>query len=173
MTPSELNASQFASYPPLAGRLGIQYLSLLQQLPLSFLPSLLRELIDYDYSFPVERSVMSSQLSTLAALTAPQLADWFRGFAAIRLNATLDRLDLGQSACPLHGRPIGIPLVHAPDGRLPRRPQSPTTIALKPLCPRLAQPKRDLVLRSSVRARLLTTSHSSQIYAGMALTSAT
>jgi len=55
MLPRDLKTEQFAGYPPEARKLATSYLGTLQQLPLSFLPSLLRELIDYDFKFPAER----------------------------------------------------------------------------------------------------------------------
>ena len=48
MVPSDLKAEQFAGYPPEARKLAVAHLAALQQLPLSFAPSLLREVIDYD-----------------------------------------------------------------------------------------------------------------------------
>ncbi len=55
MLPRDLKAEQFAGYPPQARDLVVAHLDALQQLPLSFVPSLLREVIDYDYKFPAER----------------------------------------------------------------------------------------------------------------------
>jgi hypothetical protein len=55
MLPSNLKAEQFARYPPKARELAVAHLVTLQQLPLSFVPSLLREVIDYDFKFPAER----------------------------------------------------------------------------------------------------------------------
>ncbi len=45
MLPRDLKASQFASYPPQARELAAGRVALLQQLPLGFLPLLLRELL--------------------------------------------------------------------------------------------------------------------------------
>jgi hypothetical protein len=55
MLPHDLKPEQFSRYPPEARKLVINYLSALQRLPLSFLPSVLREAIEYDYKFPPER----------------------------------------------------------------------------------------------------------------------
>ncbi|QMV19002.1 hypothetical protein GOB94_10195 [Granulicella sp. 5B5] len=93
MLPSELQAAQFDAYPPEAKRLAVEHLALLRQLPLSFLPGLLRELIEYDYKFPVERARMDEELSVLSALSASQLVERFRGFAALKLSAKLERTE--------------------------------------------------------------------------------
>ena len=60
MLPAQLAASQFARYPPAAKQVAVAHLELLRRLPLAFLPNLLRELIDYDYKFPAERTQMGS-----------------------------------------------------------------------------------------------------------------
>ena len=45
MLPRDLKAEQFAGYPPEARKLVVAHLDALQQLPLSFVPSLLLSLI--------------------------------------------------------------------------------------------------------------------------------
>ena len=52
MLPSELKAEQFNAYPADAKAIATQNLSLLRNLPLSLLPGLLREIIEFDYKFP-------------------------------------------------------------------------------------------------------------------------
>ena len=42
----------------------VAHLEILRQLPLSFLPSLLRESIDYDYRFPAEREALDRELAS-------------------------------------------------------------------------------------------------------------
>ncbi len=93
MLPGDLKAEQFKSYPPEARKLATEYLRELQQLPLSFLPSLLRELIDYDFRFPAERRAQEGELANLRSLSADQLKVWFEGFAGIRLSAKLEKQD--------------------------------------------------------------------------------
>ncbi|WP_245536097.1 hypothetical protein [Terriglobus roseus] len=66
---------------------------MLQQLPLSYLSSLLREIIEYDYGFPAERTEIERELSTLASLSANQLQEWFHAFAQIRITAALEQED--------------------------------------------------------------------------------
>ena len=93
MLPSELKAEQFSSYPPDARKLVANYLEVLRQLPLSFLPSLLREVIDYDYKFPVERQAQEKELAKLGSLSLAQLQEWFRAFTQISISAPLQNFD--------------------------------------------------------------------------------
>jgi hypothetical protein len=93
MKPSNLNPEAFASYPPQARRLIVTHLEVLQQLPLSFLPNLLREIIDYDFKFPAEQSAIEKELSVLSSLSNAEREDWFRSFANITLAPALERLD--------------------------------------------------------------------------------
>src|SRR5277367_2058085 len=93
MLPRDLKAEQFAGYPPEARRLVVANLATLQQLPLSFVPSLLREAIDYDYKFPAERLVISRELATLSSLSAAQINDWFQGFSQVSISSKLEQSD--------------------------------------------------------------------------------
>ena len=52
MLPRDLKPELFSGYPPEAKKLVTNYIAALQHLPLSFLPSMLREAIEYDYKFP-------------------------------------------------------------------------------------------------------------------------
>jgi hypothetical protein len=93
MLPRDLKAEQFAAYPPQAGNLAVRNLAVLQKLPLSFLPSMLRQLIDYDFKFPAERTAIDAELATLASLSPSQLNLWLKGFAQISLSSNLERVD--------------------------------------------------------------------------------
>lgn len=93
MLPKNLQAGQFAAYPPQARRRAVAQVGLFQQLPLSFLPVLLRELMTYDFKFPAERAAIDRELATLAALSSAEREEWFRGFAALRLSSGLEHLD--------------------------------------------------------------------------------
>jgi hypothetical protein len=93
MLPRELKAELFNGYPPEARKLVTNYLGALQRLPLSFLPSLLREAIDYDFKFPAERQALEREMANLSSLSAQQMADWFAGFARIRLPPELEKFD--------------------------------------------------------------------------------
>src|SRR6266446_3004456 len=93
MLPSDLKLKQFNRYPPEARKLVTSYVAELQRLPLSFLPSLLREIIEYDFKFPAERHALEKELSNLSSLSTEQIKDWLQGFAQIRLSSQLENSD--------------------------------------------------------------------------------
>jgi hypothetical protein len=93
MLPSDLKAEQFAEYPPEAKKLVVAHLPALQQLPLSFAPSLLREVIDYDFKFPAERAAIGQQLAALSSLTPAQFKEWFQAFSRLSLSPKFESLD--------------------------------------------------------------------------------
>ncbi len=93
MLPKDLKAEQFAAYPPQARSLVVANLSVLQQLPLGFAPSLLREAIDYDFKFPAEQSAISRELTFLVSLSQPQIKELFQGFSQLSLSAKLEDFD--------------------------------------------------------------------------------
>jgi hypothetical protein len=99
MLPRDLKAEQFSGYPPEARKLAVSNIGTLQQLPLSFLPNLLREVIDYDFKFPAERLEISRELSQMNSLSAAQLKEWFEGFSQFHLSPKLEDSDwVGQPA---------------------------------------------------------------------------
>lgn len=93
MLPRDLKPQLFAAYPPQAKKLVTNYLSALQRLPLSFVPSLLREVIDYDFRFPAERKSLEKELANLNSLSPEQLSFWFGAFGKIQLSSQLENLD--------------------------------------------------------------------------------
>ena len=93
MQPSNLKAEEFSKYPPEARKLAVAHLDAMRQLPLSFLPNLLREVIDYDYKFPAERSAIERELGVIGSLSQPERENWFRAFGQITLSAALTRVD--------------------------------------------------------------------------------
>lgn len=93
MLPKNLQVGQFAVYPPEARKLAVAHLSTFQQLPLSFLPGLLRELIAYDYNFPAERAAIDRELTNLSALSAAEITEWFEDFSVLTLASGLEHLD--------------------------------------------------------------------------------
>jgi hypothetical protein len=93
MQPSDLQPGHFAAYPPEARKLITEHLDVLRQLPLSFVPSLLREAIEYDYKFPAERSAIDKELANLSSLSAQQLRQRFRGFSQVSMSSTLEQFD--------------------------------------------------------------------------------
>jgi hypothetical protein len=93
MLAADLKPEQFNGYPPEARKLATNYVAALQRLPMSFLPSLLREVIEYDFKFPAERRSIEKELANLKSLSAEQIKDWFQGFAQIRLSSQLEHSD--------------------------------------------------------------------------------
>ena len=77
MLPSDLKPELFSGYPPEARKLVTEYVGALQRLPLSFVPSLLRQIIDYDFRFPVERRTQERELANLRSLSTQQVKEWF------------------------------------------------------------------------------------------------
>ena len=97
MLPNDLKPEHFAGYPPEARKLVLNYLETIEQLPVSFVPSLLRELIDYDFKFPAERSAREKELATLHSLSSQQRSEWFEGFAGIHLSREVEDFDWVRS----------------------------------------------------------------------------
>jgi hypothetical protein len=93
MLPQNLQADQFTSYPPQARKLAVANLAAFQQLPLSFLPGLLREVIEYDFKFPAERAAIDKELANLSSLSSAQINDWFHAFSLLSPSSKLEHLD--------------------------------------------------------------------------------
>jgi hypothetical protein len=93
MLVQQIHVEQFSSYPPQAKRIAIGNIALLQQLPLTFLPLLLRELIVYDWKFPAERDEIDRQIRYLGSLTPDQLSNAMSSFAKLKLSADLEGMN--------------------------------------------------------------------------------
>jgi hypothetical protein len=91
--PRDLNASQFAGYPPQARQLAESRVALLQQLPIAFLPLLLREIIVYDWKFPPERAELDHQLAYLASRSPADRGQLVAGFEKLHLPHELESFD--------------------------------------------------------------------------------
>jgi hypothetical protein len=89
MLPSALTAAAFNTYPLQARKLALAYLAVFQQLPIAFLPGLLRELIEYGDKFPAERSFLDAELAYLTELTSAQLTATFQPFAQLSISPQL------------------------------------------------------------------------------------
>jgi hypothetical protein len=66
---------------------------LLKQLPTSFVPLLLRELIAYDWKFPAERKDLDRQLAFLGSLSPEQRQRVMAPFAQLHLSSELEHRD--------------------------------------------------------------------------------
>jgi hypothetical protein len=93
MLPSDLKPEQFNGYPPAARKLVTGYVGALQHSPLSFVPSLLREVTEYDFKFPPERKAIEKELENLNSLSPEQMKEWFQEFAEIRVSTKLENVD--------------------------------------------------------------------------------
>jgi hypothetical protein len=93
MLPRDLTPEKFAAYPPEARKLAVDSVEVFQSLPLSFLPNLLRELIEYDFKFPAEREALDGELANLKSLSPEQSKTWLAGFIKIELSSKLERFD--------------------------------------------------------------------------------
>ena len=93
MLPADLSAASFRRYPPQAQRVALGHLAVLRQLPLAFLPSFLRELIEYDTRFPAERTAIDRQVAYLSALSPAELAGCFSGFSVLRVSPAQEAVD--------------------------------------------------------------------------------
>lgn len=93
MLPRNLQPEHLTSYPPEARKLVLDYIEALRQLPITFLPSLLREVIEYDFKFPTERAAIDKELSTIATLSPSQAKEWFQPFQSISISSKLENFD--------------------------------------------------------------------------------
>src|ERR1700761_2029825 len=93
MLAQQIQAAKFSGYPPQGQHIATAHIALLQQLPLSFLPLLLREVIVYDWKFPAERDEIDRQFRYLGSLTPDQLSSAMSAFANVKLSPELEALD--------------------------------------------------------------------------------
>jgi hypothetical protein len=90
MNPTQLAPQHFATY--YAGATSPQRIGL-RRLPLSFVPLLLGEVIEYDWKFPAERHEIDAQFSYLSRLSPEQLQAVMAGFSRLTLSTTLEDMD--------------------------------------------------------------------------------
>src|SRR6266700_1781614 len=93
MLPSQLSADSFRGYPPKGRQRAAADVELLRQLPLSFVPFLLREIIAYDWKFPAERQELDGQIKYLQALTDERRSAEMARFAKLQLAPKLEAFD--------------------------------------------------------------------------------
>jgi hypothetical protein len=99
MQPAQLSVQSFQAYPPRGRALAEANLTLLQNLPLGFLPFLLRDVIAFDWKFPYEQGELTRQLDYLRRLLeqkGPSLAGAngeMEPFAKLRLSDKLASAD--------------------------------------------------------------------------------
>lgn len=93
MRPDQLSESSFSNYPPEAQKLAVRNVALLRQLPMAFVPALLRELIIYDWKFPAERQELDYQFKFLNEQKADQLAALMSPFRNVTVSDRLQAVD--------------------------------------------------------------------------------
>src|ERR1700761_2768912 len=93
MLAQQIQAAKFSGYPPQGQHIATAHIALLQQLPLAFLPLLLREIIVYDWKFPAERDEIDRQFRYLGSLTPDQLSSAMSAFASLKLSPELEAMD--------------------------------------------------------------------------------
>jgi len=93
MLPNELTPDTFKGYPPEARSLAVQHLAIFHQLPLSFLPLMLRELIAYDWRFPAERKDLDRQLAFLREHSQAEIQSLMTPFVKITVSPELAQMD--------------------------------------------------------------------------------
>lgn len=93
MLPSRLQPGDFARYTQEARAKTTANIALLRRMPAIFVPILLRELIGYDWRFPMEKRELDDQVSYLTSLTNEALSSALAGFAGIQLADNLTKLD--------------------------------------------------------------------------------
>jgi hypothetical protein len=93
MLPSDLKSEMFAGYAAEARKIVTAHVATLRQLPLSFVPGLLRELISFDFKFPAERKARERELAYLDSLSQAQLKVCFQSFSEIQLSRQLEDFD--------------------------------------------------------------------------------
>jgi len=97
MRPAQLKPEHFVTYPPLARQVADRGLAVLRQLPLSFVPLLLREVIAYDWKFPAERHEVDAQFTYLGSLSPELLKQVMAGFERLTLSPALEDVDWVRS----------------------------------------------------------------------------
>lgn len=91
--PEELKPGDFLRYGDEGRCVAVEYLSVLQRMPLSLLVAFLRELHSFDYKFPQEQQKVRFQLAYLTSCTEADQSDMFRPFAEIPVPAKLEEMD--------------------------------------------------------------------------------
>ena len=93
MQPYELRQEHFSRFPPQAKAFACEYLVVLKQIPLSLLPVLLAEIIEYDWHFPREQRELTRRLAYLKSLKEASLASLMSSFGAVRLSDAISKID--------------------------------------------------------------------------------
>jgi hypothetical protein len=93
MNPAQLASEHFVSYRPLARNIATDNLDILRQLPLSFVPLLLVEVIAYDSKFPAERQEIDAQFAFMRGQSPERRRAVMAGFHQLSLSPALENVD--------------------------------------------------------------------------------
>ena len=93
MRPEDLRAESFSHYPPQAAALAVSHTSLFQKMPLSLLPMILLQVIDYDWRLPAEQRNLGRQLNYLGSLSPIEFTERMKSFAGMQLTPELVSTD--------------------------------------------------------------------------------
>lgn len=93
MTPERLRAEDFALYPAAGRAFALEYLELLQRLPIAICPSFLQQILMLDTSFPAERASLRRQCDALRHLSADEFSALVSPFQQLSIPAHLQDSD--------------------------------------------------------------------------------
>lgn len=93
MKPSDLRAESFSVYPPQARALATENLNVFKRMPLLLLALVLRQVAQYDWSFPAEREQLSLELNFLSHMDAASFDSLMSSFSAIPFTTELTKID--------------------------------------------------------------------------------
>ena len=93
MLPALIKPEHFSRYLPLARELATSNIELLRRLPLAYVSLLLREMIAYDWKFPVERHEIARDLKFLGGLPTAQFEREMAAFRSLKLTPELEAFD--------------------------------------------------------------------------------
>jgi hypothetical protein len=93
MLPAQLHEGVFVGYPPEARVVATRHLPLFQKMPAVFVPIMLREVIAYDWRFPIERKELDDQFDYLGSLSGEELGRVLGDFGQIQITPELSKLD--------------------------------------------------------------------------------
>ncbi len=93
MKPSDLRAESFANYPPRARALAAENLNVFKRMPLLLLALVLRQVAQYDWSFPAEREQLLRQLNCLSHMDVASFDSLMSSFSVIPFATELTKID--------------------------------------------------------------------------------
>ena len=93
MTSRNLQVESFVPYPPQARALAVEHVDAMKRMPLLLAAAILRQVIQFDWSFPAERQQLVRQLDLLSHMDAASFDSLVSPFASIPLSGELSKFD--------------------------------------------------------------------------------